>query len=89
MGHELKIIVGETNANTIVLLNNQQLGLIQDIKVNVSVDSPSPEVEITFPNIFSFADTNKELVELLKNQLDLLKSVPNVKVNLKALDFNK
>lgn len=87
MKHELKVILGESAANTFVLVDNQPIGLIQDIKIHVGVNSTQPEVEIVFPNLLPFAQTNKSMVDILEHQLKLLKELPQVKVTLQDIKF--
>lgn len=87
MKHELKIIWGDSSANTIVLVDNKPIGLIQEIRCHVSVNTPIPEIEITFPNLQPFAQTNKSMVDMLEQQLELLKELPQVKVTLQDIKF--
>jgi len=85
MKHELKVILGDSAANTIVLVDNQQIGLIHEIRFKASVETHTPEIEIIFPNLRPFATTNKELVEHFERQLLLLKELPHVKVKIQEL----
>lgn len=94
MTHELKIILGPTAHKTLVMIDDRPIGLIQDIKFHVGIDSVVPEIEIVFPNLFSDQidqnyKNNSVMVRELKNSLDLLKTMPHVKVTLQELDFKK
>jgi hypothetical protein len=66
MAHELKVILGDTARNTIVYIDNQPIGLIQDIKFHASVNSPIPELEIVFPDLTPFRKTNGSMVKTLE-----------------------
>ncbi len=89
MKHELKVILGPTTHDTLVLVDNQPIGLIQDIKFHASVDSVTPEIEIVFPNLMPFRATNETMVKNLEEHLELLKELPHVKVTLKDIEFEK
>jgi hypothetical protein len=85
MKHELKVILGDSTANTIVLVDNNPIGLIQEISFKASVEHQAPEIEIVFPNLHLFASTNKELVNQLEAQVQLLKELPQVKVTIRDI----
>ena len=87
MKHELKVILGATSAETLVLIDDQPIGLIQDIKFHVSVENPTPQIEIVFPNLMPFRNTNRQMVEQLELHLEELKKLPHVKVTLEDLKF--
>ena len=87
MKHELKIILGATVQDTMVLVDEQPIGYIQDIKFHASVKEARPLIEIVFPNLLPFESTNKDIVEILKRQLNLLKDCPNVNVILEDIKF--
>ena len=89
MKHELKVILGETTSDTHVLVDNQPIGLIQELKMSVAVGNPAPQIEIVFPNLEPFTQTNKELVDTFHKQIALLKELPQVKVTLQDLNFEK
>lgn len=92
MEHELKIIMGSTPMQTIVMIDNQPIGLIQDIKFHVGVDSAESEIEIVFPDFFSgdldplYVATSPFIKEL-QHTLEILKEMPHVKVRLEKLQF--
>jgi hypothetical protein len=89
MKHELKIILGPTAHETVVYVDDQPIGLIQDIKFHANVDDTATEIEIIFPNMFPFSDTNVHMCMILEDALEELKKVPHVKVTLKDIEFNK
>ena len=89
MKHELKVIMGETTSDTHVFVDNQPIGLIQELKMSVAVGNHAPTVEIVFPNLAPFEQTNKQLVETFHKQIELLKELPQVKVTLQDLNFGK
>lgn len=90
MAKELKIVVGETNHQTLVYLDNTPIGMIQSISVHASVDSILPQVEIVFPNLFAWdIDSNYFLNSPLPKELAQtiweLSELPNVKITLKSI----
>lgn len=87
MKHELKVILGPTTHETLVLVDNQPIGLIQDIKFRASVESLIPEIEIVFPNLMPFKATNEVMVTELERTIELLKELPHVKVTIKDIEF--
>lgn len=87
MKHELKVIIGATTAETVVYADNKAIGLIQDIKFHASTESTTPEIEIVFPNLLPFKTTNRQTVEQLEAQLELLKEFPHVKVTIQNIRF--
>jgi len=89
MKHELKVILGDSTANTLVLVDNQPIGLIQEIKIHAGVHQHSPEVEIVFPNLRPFASSNKSIVDELEKTLKLLAELPQVKVTLQEIKFDE
>lgn len=94
MKHELKVILGPTAHETLVLVDNEPIGLIQDIKFHVGVNHTVPDIEIVFPNLLGpgvDADyaQNSVMVRQLKKTLELLKDLPHVKVTLQDLQFPK
>jgi hypothetical protein len=88
MDKELKIIVGPTTGTTKVFVGDRQIGLIQDIRFHASVDYLLPQVEIVFPDLFSIQDYDSYLLKDLKENMDLLKELPNIKVTLEKLEFD-
>lgn len=102
MKRELKIIMtydmGEDELPTLsqkttIYLDGKQVGLIQDIKVQATVEEVLPKVEVTFPNLFDmnidpayYANQGPDgLVSMLKDTITNLKDLPNVNVVLKDL----
>ncbi len=49
---KLKIIIGNSSTNTLVYIDDEPVGLIQNIKVEIDVTSTLSKMEITFPNLF-------------------------------------
>ena len=77
MDHEFKIIVklkeGELSptSSVTVYLDNQPVGLIQNLKFEADTDSDVPKLEITFPNLES--DKIDQSFKEKSNLLDTLK----------------
>ena len=59
MEHEIKIIMKYSDdnpinaANTLVYVDDEVIGCIQNIKLNVNAYNKIPELEVTFPNLRS------------------------------------
>lgn len=85
MKHELKIILGATPAQTLVLIDDEPVGLIQEIKFHVKVDSDDTDIEIVFPNFLKHKDTNSTFATQLEHTLELLKEFPHIRVLLKPI----
>lgn len=90
MTKELKIVVGPNSYKTMVYLNDEPIGLIQDIKIHVSCNDPFPQVEIVFPNLFALDIgqnyyQSSPLPKQLAQKLWDLSEVPNLKVTLQDL----
>lgn len=82
------------NHKTIVSLDGQPVGMIQDIKVQANVKDAMPTIEITFPNLLGGeVDPNyiktSSLARDLAEMLEKLKRIPNIKVKLEDLEWNK
>ena len=94
MAHELKIIVGDNISDTKVMIDDKPVGLIQDIRLHIGVESILPEIEITFPNLYqtnidpNYFKNSSTPAELMQT-LEILKTMPQVKVTLKDLEFGK
>lgn len=87
MKHELKVIMGETARDTIVLVDDEQIGFIQELKFHVSVDQQIPIIEMVFPDLEPFKESNRTSVTKLDRHMELLREIPNVKITLKELEF--
>jgi hypothetical protein len=96
MEHEFKIIMklkeGELSptSSVIVYLDNQPVGLIQNIKFEADTDSPIPKLEITFPNLESDKidqsyRKSSNLLDTLKYYRELFSKLPSVTVLMKEL----
>jgi len=70
-----------TAANTNVYLDDERIGLIQDIKIHADVFKSSPQVEITFPIILP---DNHPLNDQVAYYTGALSVFPNVLVMVKA-----
>lgn len=85
---------GKFNSMVKVYVDEQQIGLIQDVKFHASAHENFPEVEIVFPNLFDSQVDQKSvksggLLDMLKKNLELFKEIPHVKVTLASLDWSK
>jgi hypothetical protein len=89
MAHELKVILGDLTSNTVIYINNEPINLIQDIKFHVGINDATPQLEIVFPNLMPFRATNSFVVEMLEQQIDQLKQIPNIKISLESIKFDK
>lgn len=89
MNKELKIISkGPATAQTLVFIDEKPIGLIQRIRFVASLDDPFSEIEIVFPDLLSIPwYSNESLLNSLRENLELLKEFPNVKVILEKLTF--
>lgn len=89
MNKELKIISkGPAAGQTTVFVGEKPIGLIQRIKFVAGVDNPLSEIEIVFPDLLSIPwYSNESLLNSLKEDLELLKKFPNVKIILEKLTF--
>lgn len=80
MKHELKIILGETPASTKIFVDDQIIGLIQEIKINVNVKNS--EIEIVFPDLGTHTSTFTKDLEKYK---EIFKEMPYVKITWKNI----
>ena len=90
MAKELKIVIGTNIHETLVYLNDEPIGLIQDIKIHANCGQPYPTVEIVFPNLFDLEIDptyyhHSPLLKQLAQHLWDLSDVPNLKITLKDL----
>lgn len=85
MKHELKIILGATPPKTLVLIDDQPVGLIQEIKFHVKAGGDDTDIEIVFPDFLKHKDTNSVFATQLEHTLELLKEFPHVRVLLKPI----
>jgi hypothetical protein len=82
---QLIIMVGETTADTVIYVEGQPIGWVQEVKLHVAVDS-SPTVEVVFPDLRKFSgDAATKVAE----QVALFEGMPNVKITLKPVEFPK
>jgi hypothetical protein len=85
MKHELKVILGATPHQTLVLIDDEPVGLIQEIKFHVKAGGTDTDIEIVFPNFLEHKETNKVFATQLEQTLELLKELPHVRVLLKPI----
>ena len=90
MAKELKIVIGSNTYETLVYLNDEPIGMIQDIKIHVNCNEIHPTIEIVFPNLFGMeiSDTYyraSSIPKQLAQHMWDLSDIPNVKVTLKDL----
>lgn len=81
MTHEFKIVMsGPNTSNVKVFLDDQVIGLIQDIKFLASTTFDTPIIEIVFPDLFS-----------LQHKSPLTKSLQEniIKIILKPIVFDE
>jgi len=83
---EFKVILGQSNKDTHILVDNQQVGWVQSIKIQVDVDLPSPQIEIVFPDL---RQINQVAAQKIQQQVELLKDLPQVKATLQKIEFPK
>jgi hypothetical protein len=80
---QLQIIIGATQHDTRVLLDNQPIGMLQKVRFGVSVSS-APQLELVFPDLRPWSsETAKKVAE----QIELLDGIPQVKVILQKVEF--
>lgn len=82
---QLIIMVGETTADTLIYVDGQPVGWVQEVKLHVSVDA-KPEVEIIFPDLRKFRLNSAARVA---ESVALLEGMPHVKATLKEPEFPK
>jgi len=96
MNHEIKIIMkykdGEPikSCNTIISLDDEPIGCIQNFKLNADAGEYFPELEFTFPDLKSDEidlsyKKSPNLIETVDYYLNKLKIVPNIKLILKKI----
>jgi hypothetical protein len=85
MKRELKIITGPTVHDTRVLVDDEPIGLIQDIKFEANVEHTTPLIQITFPDFRQHRETNASMAKTLDHYLDMLKEFPYVQVVLRRI----
>lgn len=88
MAKELKIITDGLASHTKVFVGDKQIGLIQKITFIAANDNLTNNIEIVFPDLLSLpSHLNSDIVRSLKENLELLKEIPNVKIILEKLFF--
>lgn len=88
MAKELKIITDGLTAHTKVFVDDKQIGLIKKIMFTAVTDRLINNVEIVFPDLLSLpSHLNSDVVRSLKENLELLEGIPNVKITLDKLTF--
>ncbi len=79
---ELKIIFKTnqdvlTTSDIILCADNDQIGCIQNIKLNINAEHETPELEITFPKLEGFPKTMKDYVS---DNIEKLSQFKNIKI---------
>jgi hypothetical protein len=82
MNSELKIIINENIHNVKVLLDDQPIGMIQEIKFRADVDGDIVTLELVFPDLTGYSTP---LSAQLTETLIKLRSIPWVQVSLRPL----
>lgn len=72
---------------TNISLDDEQIGLVQDIKFHASVNDVIPNLEITFPDLRPYK-THPQLINRVEAYKKLLSDIPGVKIHLKEI-FDK
>ncbi len=85
MKHELKVILGATARETLVFIDDQPVGLIQEIKFVANAETGKTDIELTFPDFREYATTNGAFAKQLDSTLELLKEMPHIRVLLKPI----
>lgn len=85
MKHELKIILGPTAHETTVSIDDQPVGLIQQINFVANAETGKTDIELTFPDLRKHKETNTVFANQLESTLELLKEMPHIRVILKPI----
>lgn len=84
MKHELKVIMGDASHNTRVLLDDEPIGLVQEISFHAKASETGTKVVLVFPRPEDLPH-NSPLVNDLKKTLETLKEMPHVGVILQPI----
>jgi len=76
---QLKVVIGESVSDTKILIDDEPLGWVQDIRIHVSVDKLEPEIEITFPQY------NEWPIKDVEQNVARLADFPNVKIKYNTI----
>lgn len=89
MKKELKIIAGSEPHTTKVFVDDKPIKLIQKITFIAEAQNVFNNVEIVFPDLMSIPSypDNNGLLATLKENIELLKDMSNVKITLEKLVF--
>ena len=97
MTDELKIIMNTAddgtilNTKSLLYVNDEVIGCIQDLKIHLSVKSALPLIEVTFPNFHdpevdqSYINQVNGLSKDVDLYINILKKFPNVKIRLQNI----
>lgn len=85
MKHELKVILGATSHETMVYIDDQPVGLIQEIKFVANATTGTTDIELTFPDFQEYRATNGGFAKQLEDTIELLKEMPHIRVLLKPI----
>jgi hypothetical protein len=75
-----KIISAKTN----IMVDDEQIGLVQDIKFHASVNDVISNLEITFPDLCPYK-THSKLINRIEAYKELLGNISGVKIHLKKI----
>lgn len=84
MQHELKVIMGDSAHNTRVLLDDEPVGLIQEISFHAKAGENGTKIVLVFPNPKDLP-LNSPLAKELESKLEILKEMPHVGVILQPI----
>ena len=87
---EIKIIISLdedgkiTSTKTNIIVDDERIGLVQDIKFHASAIDVISNLEITFPNLRPHI-THSKLINKIEAYKKLLGDIPGVKIHLKEI----
>lgn len=81
---ELNIKITDNVGGCLVTLDGEPVGLIQSVKVDISVESPQPKVEVVFPDLRPYESNFKDT---LLGYLQDFSEMPFVTVKFTSLEL--
>lgn len=85
MKHELKVIMGDSAHNTRVLLDDEPVGLVQEVSFHAKAGEDGTKIILVFPRPSDLGEETNPLVKELKKNLEILKDMPHVGVILQPI----
>jgi hypothetical protein len=82
--HELKIIFGDKSTDTSILIDDQKVELVHDIRILTDLEKNVQEIEIVFADVFNENQEDdywKKACNYVQNRIDILKMIPNIKIS--------